>query len=100
MPQLTYCLVGSASVPQRAPLLTPAVTSAFQIVLSPATPRFVKIWITPFDASVPYSVVAAAPLMTSTRSMSSGAMSWSGEMKPRPPQPARVGSFAMRTPST
>ncbi|MDE2661404.1 MAG: hypothetical protein OXI39_00160, partial [Gemmatimonadota bacterium] len=31
-----------------------------------------KIWITPFEASVPYSVAAAAPFRISTRSMDSG----------------------------
>jgi len=39
---------------------------------SPALPRLVKIWITPAVASVPYSVDAAEPLMTSMRSMSLG----------------------------
>jgi hypothetical protein len=43
------------------------------------TPRFVKIWMTPPEASVPYSVAAEAPLITSIRSMSSAAMSWSGD---------------------
>ena len=47
-------------------------------VASPTLPRFVKIWMTPAEASVPYRVVAAAPLMTSTRSMSCGLMLFSG----------------------
>src|SRR3712207_2910686 len=44
----------------------------------PVLPRFVKIWITPAAASVPYSVAAAAPLMISMRSMSAGLMSLIG----------------------
>ena len=39
------------------------------------SPRFVKIWTTPFAASEPYSDDAAAPFTTSTRSMSSELMS-------------------------
>src|SRR6185437_8086974 len=35
----------------------------------PLFPRFVMIWITPLDASVPYSVPAAGPLITSMLSM-------------------------------
>ena len=42
---------------------------------APARPRFVKIWMTPLDASVPYSVAAAAPLRISMRSIDSGGMS-------------------------
>ena len=34
------------------------------------------IWITPLDASVPYRVAAAGPLITSMLSMSSGLMSF------------------------
>src|SRR3989442_8258809 len=39
------------------------------------SPRFVKIWTTPFAASEPYKDEAAAPFTTSTRSMSSELMS-------------------------
>ena len=42
---------------------------------APALPRLVKIWITPLDASLPYSVAAAAPFRTSMRSIDSGLMS-------------------------
>ncbi len=45
------------------------------IVLAPAWPRLVKICTTPLFAREPYSAAAAAPLMTSTRSMSSGSRS-------------------------
>ena len=45
---------------------------------APACPRLVKIWMTPDAASVPYSVVAAGPLITSMRSMSEGSMSLRG----------------------
>ncbi len=47
-------------------------------------PRFVKIWITPPDASEPYSVAAAGPLSTSTRSISSGLRS-ERRSSPAPP---------------
>ena len=76
----------------------PAVTTAVQIGV-PAMPRLVKIWITPLAASVPYSVVADAPLITSIRSMSSAAMSWSGEMDPRELLPVEMGELYTRTPS-
>ena len=42
---------------------------------APEFPLLVKIWITPFDASLPYSVAAAAPFRISTRSIDSGLMS-------------------------
>ncbi len=51
-------------------------------------PRFVKIWITPPDASEPYSVAAAGPLSTSTRSISSGFRSES-RSSPAPPEKAQ-----------
>src|SRR5207249_9016309 len=41
----------------------------------PREPVLVKTWITPADASVPYSVAAAAPFKTSMRSIASGLMS-------------------------
>ncbi len=47
-------------------------------------PFFVKIWMTPFEASEPYSVAAAAPFRTSMRSMSSGFRSLS-RSSPAPP---------------
>jgi hypothetical protein len=51
-------------------------------------PRFVKIWITPPEASEPYSVEAAGPLSTSTRSISSGFKSDSLS-SPAPPENAQ-----------
>lgn len=41
----------------------------------PSFPRLVTIWITPLDASVPYNVAAAGPLMISMLSILSGSMS-------------------------
>ena len=38
----------------------------------PALPFFVMIWITPAEASAPYSVAAAGPFTTSMLSISSG----------------------------
>src|SRR3569832_1747788 len=45
---------------------------------APSFPFFVMIWITPTDASVPYNVAAAGPLMISMLSMSAGLKSSSG----------------------
>ena len=59
-------------------LLMPVVMSADHRG-APVAPFFVKMWITPLDASVPYSVVAAAPLITSIRSMSAALMSFRGD---------------------
>ena len=55
----------------------------------PAFPFLVVIWMTPFDASVPYSVAAAGPFTTSIDSMSSGLMSLSrdGVKRGSPPGP-------------
>jgi hypothetical protein len=64
-------------------------------------PRLVMICTTPFEASVPYSVVAAGPLMISMDSMSSGLMSFN-RLAPAPPRCAgpRDGSASIRMPST
>ena len=51
--------------------LRPSVTDAVNVA-APLAPRFVMIWITPAEASDPYSVAAAGPLMISMLSMSSG----------------------------
>ena len=59
-------------------LFTPALASSVHTA-GPSRPRLVKIWMTPPDASVPYSVVAAGPFTTSMRSMSDAAMSFSGD---------------------
>ncbi len=67
---------------------------------APARPFFVKIWITPLDASVPYSVAAAAPFRISTRSMDSGLMSSSFEGSPCPPPNMLTAALSTRTPST
>jgi len=70
---------------------------------APWRPRFVMMWITPFDASVPYSVAAAGPLMTSMLSMSSGLKSLSREMtlEPKACTSGPVAcALSTRTPST
>ncbi len=64
---------------------------------APARPRFVKIWITPLDASVPYSVAAAAPFRISMRSMDSGGMSSRRVALPCPEPP--MDELSMRMPS-
>ena len=67
---------------------------------APAEPRFVKIWITPPAASVPYSVVAAGPFTTSTRSMSAGLMPSRALMSaPASSSSAKMEPFSIRTPS-
>ena len=64
---------------------------------APGVPFLVKIWITPFDASVPYSVAAAGPLMTSIDSMLLGSMSFRRDVAPHVnPRPV---SLSTRTPS-
>src|SRR5688572_18152625 len=64
-----------------------------------AEPRFVKTWMTPADASVPYSVLAAGPEMISMRSMSLG-LSWSNRLGLLEELPADENrSFMMRMPS-
>ena len=76
---------------------------------APAAPRLVNTWMTPAEASVPYRVVAAEPLMTSMRSMSLGSMKFSGcawTLPAAPEVPAAralpIGNdlLCMRTPST
>ena len=68
--------VASGSRPGPWYPLTIAVWSIWSVKRgAPARPFFVKIWITPFDASVPYSVAAAAPFRISMRSIDSGGMS-------------------------
>ena len=63
-------------------------------------PFFVKIWMTPLDASVPYSVVAAAPFTISTRSMSSALMSLNVEVDCLAPGDTGAFSLYRRMPST
>ena len=85
----------------------PVVYWAFHCA-APVVPRFVKIWITPAAASVPYSVDAAAPFTISMRSMSSGLMSLSGDaftfeerwLVPLGGTFFGYSSLRMRTPST
>ena len=75
---------------------------------APDEPRLVKTWMTPAAASVPYSVVAAEPLMISMRSMSAGLIWSSGLTVTRAPRPLPVsrlltigsGWLRMRMPST
>jgi hypothetical protein len=55
---------------------------------------------TPPDAWVPYSVVAAAPFTISIRSMSSGLMSLNGLVVWRDPPASGLWSLKMRMPST
>ncbi len=64
---------------------------------APARPRFVKTWMTPLDASVPYSVAAAAPFRISMRSIDSGGMSSRCPATPWPEPP--MAELSMRTPS-
>src|SRR6185437_461873 len=56
--------VGSDLGPTWPSLFTPPDAEKFHWG-APDVPRFVKIWITPPDAWVPYSVVAAAPFTIS-----------------------------------
>ena len=70
--------VGSERGPKSPMLLMPALASRVHTA-GPSRPRLVKIWITPPEASVPYSVVAAGPFTTSMRSISDAAMSLSGD---------------------
>jgi hypothetical protein len=64
-------------------------------------PLLVKNSITPFDASVPYSVAAAAPFSTSTRSIVLGSMSSIRDGEPPPPVPTpKPPPELIRTPST
>src|SRR5262245_45628023 len=81
--------------------MRPASPNQFQRV-EPARPRFVVTTITPFDASVPYSVAADGPFTISMSSMSSG-------FRPLrfvpltcdPPAPAAPNELELnRTPST
>ena len=69
----------------------------------PGVPRLVMTWMTPFDASVPYRVVAAGPFTISTLSMSSGLKSLKREIE-LDPNAWFVGpvakSASTRTPST
>ncbi len=66
-------------------------------------PFFVMMLITPFAASVPYSVAALGPLRTSIDSMSSGLKSFKREIGDEPNAwltgPV-AGSLLTRTPST
>ena len=69
----------------------------------PESPRFVMIWMTPFEASVPYKVAAAGPFRISTLWMSSGLKSLNREMELEPKSwfcgPV-AKSASTRTPST
>src|SRR5437773_482961 len=78
--------------------------SAYAVhLVGPGRPCLVRIWITPFAASVPYSAAADGPFTTSTDSQSSGFRSlrrdgaWPPEA-PRPP--SALGTLSTRTPST
>ncbi len=51
------------------------ISVSTDIRVGPGVPFFVKIWMTPFAASDPYSVVAAPPGTYSMRSMFSSGMS-------------------------
>jgi hypothetical protein len=66
---------------------------------APARPRLVVITMTPFAASVPYSVAADGPFTTSTLSISSGLMSFTRLGRLPPPVPAPPIVLVMRTPS-
>ena len=66
----------------------------------PGRPLRVNTWITPFAASEPYSVLAAPPRITSTRSISDVSSSASAD-DCSPPVPIAVAmSLSTRTPST
>ena len=83
----------------KQPVIRPCSTQKFQRV-SPVVPRFVVIRITPFAASVPYSVAADGPLMISMFSISSGLMSLrrDGAWPPVPSEDEATPPLA-RTPS-
>ena len=69
----------------------------------PGVPRFEMICITPFEASVPYSVAAAGPLRISILAMSSGLKSLKREMELEPKSwfcGPLAKSASTRTPST
>jgi len=60
---------------QVGPVALPTPASEKKLITGlPTRPRLVVIRITPFAASVPYSVAAEAPFTTSTDSISSGVM--------------------------
>ena len=99
--------LNEGSGPKARFFATPWLTCPVHVA-APTAPRFVKIWMTPAEASVPYKVVAAAPLITSIRSISCGLMLFSGldtSLLLRPEYP--IGgtflakpSLRTRTPST
>src|SRR5829696_3758177 len=67
----------------------------------PARPRLVVIWMTPFDAAVPYSAAAAGPFTTSMLSISSGLMSLIRDGNWPPTSIGEdSGVLSSRTPST
>jgi len=68
-------------------------------VAAPARPRFVVITMTPFAASVPYSVAADGPFTTSILSISDGLRSLTRLGSVPPPVPAPPTVLVMRTPS-
>ncbi len=69
--------------------------------VKPGCPRRVRIWTTPFDASVPNSTLAAGPLATWIASRSSGLMSLIRDgCWPPTPTDADCALFSIRMPST
>ena len=65
----------------------------------PGVPFLVKIWITPDEASEPYSVLAAPPFVTSIRSMSLVSRSANADDCSPPVPLAVLTSLSTRTPS-
>src|SRR5829696_2542895 len=67
----------------------------------PERPRLVVIWMTPFDAAVPYKAAAAGPFTTSMVSISSGLMSLIRDGNWPPTSIGEdSGVLSSRTPST
>ncbi len=69
-------------------------------LVAPGVPRFVVMRITPFAASVPYSVAAAGPFTISMDSMSSGLMSSSRDGSCPPEKREKSSEVFTRMPST
>src|SRR4051812_43802358 len=80
----TAVLVGAVSAAEHTPYVLggskpgeeplTSIVRVWDICRMPLRPFLVMIWMTPDEASAPYSVAAAGPLTTSTLSMSSGLM--------------------------
>src|SRR5260370_16613626 len=70
--------------------------------VGPGSPCFVRNWIRPLAASVPYSAAAEGPFTTSTASKSSGLKSFKrdGAWPPPPRLPSALAVLSTRTPST